>query len=109
MIISLSSSNVLYVNEQNNEAYKCVCMIICLRFNAHFNSLLSHISVGPPYQFFWITNQLSRISPKVTNFYSHMISDSAVTLKWPLDEMSEINCHWEMTPRPRIEPIAPMF
>ena len=36
-----------------------------------------------------------------------MIPESAVEDKWPLDSMSKINCHWEITPCQRIEPATP--
>ena len=38
-----------------------------------------------------------------------MIIESAVRDKWPLDWMSEINCHGEIAPRPGIEAATPVL
>ena len=56
-----------------------------------------------------ITNQWTPISPQVTDYLSHMIFESAVKDKCPLDPMSKINCHREITSCPKIKPCDPWF
>ena len=76
-------------------------------FKFCFQHLFVHISaVGSPNRLSWITNQWSPISPQFTYYLSHIIFESVMRDKWPLDSMSEINCHGEITPRPRIEPAS---
>ena len=45
----------------------------------------------------------------MTAYYSHMISESVVRDKWPLDSMSEISCYGDILPHPRIEQVTPWF
>ena len=62
-----------------------------------FQHIFGHIlAVGSPNQLSWITKQCLPIPPQATDY--QMTSELAVTNKWPLHSMYEINCHIEIVP-----------
>ena len=87
-----------------------VCLFVCVCFFSRFQHFFGQITaVGPPNRLSWITNQWVLISPQVSGYKSHMIFESAVRHKRPLDLMSKIDWQREIAPRPMIKTAKIIF